>query len=86
MYCCWTRKSHLRTRIICQKQGFAEFLTKLFGSKGGISLSHINTYEDSFSHPLCEFCQFHIKIRFFCIIGKISLPNFPGAKFSVNVV
>ena len=43
MYCCRTRQSHPRTRIIRQKQGSAEFLTKLFRSKGGISLSHNNT-------------------------------------------
>ena len=43
MYCCGTRKSHPRTRIIRQKRGSAEFLTKLFRSEGGISLSHNNT-------------------------------------------
>ena len=43
MYCCGTRKSHPRTRIIRQKRGSAEFLKKLFGSEGGISLSHNNT-------------------------------------------
>ena len=43
MYCCGTRKSHPRTRIICEKRGSAEFLTKLFRSEGGISLSHNNT-------------------------------------------
>ena len=43
MNCCGTRKSHPRTRIIRQKRGSAEFLTKLFRSEGGISLSHNNT-------------------------------------------
>ena len=43
MYCCGTRKSHPRTRIIRQKRGSAEFLIKLFRSEGGISLSHNNT-------------------------------------------
>ena len=43
MYCCGTRKSHQRTRMIRQKRGYAKFLTKLFRSKGGISLSHNNT-------------------------------------------
>ena len=31
MYCCGTRKSHPRTRIIRQKRGFAEFLTNYSG-------------------------------------------------------
>ena len=43
MYCCGTRKSHPRTRIIRQKRGSSEFLTKLFRSEGGISLSHNKT-------------------------------------------
>ena len=43
MYYCGARKSHPRTRIIRQKRGSAEFLTKLFRSEGGISLSHNNT-------------------------------------------
>ena len=43
MYCCGTMKSHQRTRIIRQKRGSAEFLTKLFRSEDGISLSHNNT-------------------------------------------
>ena len=43
MYCCGTRKSHQRTRIIRQKRGSPEFLTKLLRSEGGISLSHNNT-------------------------------------------
>ena len=67
MYWCGTRKSHPRTRRICQKWGSVEFLTKLFRSEGGISLSHTNT----FSRPLYDFlklfgvCQFRIKNQIF---------------------
>ena len=43
MYCCGTRKSHPKTRIIRQKRGSAEFLKELFRSEGGISLSYNNT-------------------------------------------
>ena len=43
MYYCGTSKSHPRTKIICQKRGSVEFLTKLFRSEGGISLSLNNT-------------------------------------------
>ena len=39
----WDQKSQPITRIIRQKRGFAEFLMKVFGSEGGISLSHNNT-------------------------------------------
>ena len=51
MYYCGTRQYHPRTRIIRQKRGSAEFLTKLFRSEGGISLSHNNTYEGYFFSP-----------------------------------
>ena len=38
--------------MICQKQGRALFLTKIFCSKGEVSLSHSNTSMNTFSHPL----------------------------------
>ena len=45
MYCCGTRKSHPRTRIISSETRQSLVSDELFWSLGGISLSHNNTYE-----------------------------------------
>ena len=43
MYLYGTKKFHQRTRVIRQKWGSVEFLTKLFWSEEGLSFFHTNT-------------------------------------------
>ena len=79
MYCCGTRKSHPRTRIIRQKRGSAEFLTKLFRSEGGISLvPQQYIMMDTFSRPFFDFLRFYMNFvssaeffRFFCVCSNL---------------
>ena len=61
MYCCWTRKSHSRTRIINQKRGTAEFLTKFFQVRGqDFLVPQQYIIMDTFSRPLFDFLTFYM--------------------------
>ena len=60
MYCCWTRKSHLRNRIICQKRGSAKFV-KIIQVRGWdflVPQQYIMMH--TFSCPLFYFLRFYM--------------------------